>query len=329
MLSTQPRPARGSESAVSAVDKKRERKREIDRISQHRKRQKDRERITQLEEQLKCLRRPYDSCLMASLLDKQKKQNFRAVRHRERLKQMQALLKADADDFEERPTEEAPNKDSEASTRDQNGLPQDQEISSSQIPGVGTITWPDFLLQGCDTLQLDILGSTLPMDQFPLSCPNGDGYIVNTLPNVLDPGLNSIPTALATKPVRETCFPGDMKCPKCYDPWKHVHDLIHKARVLNKQSIESRVSREDFDVHVIVSAVAQGWSAVKNQFQLDPHLECLQWFDVGLFSAAGEIDRLSILWALHRMLKVRLPEAFWSFIRLMHCSIKTSLFQRA
>jgi hypothetical protein len=337
MSSIQPRPAECSESAVSAVsavDKKRERKREIDRISQHRKRQKDRERIVQLEEQLNCLRRPHDNSLMASLLDTQKKQNLRAARHRERLKQIEALLKADVEDFKDEPTKgtakEGCDNYSEVSNFDQNyvsGPPStDPEIQSPDFLDMGTSIWPDFSSQNSGTTRIE--GPPPEIYEFPKFASCGNAFLATSPSTGLDLGTNLFLNSLGMNSNTASCFPGDMKCPRCYAPWQPVNDLIQKARIQNQQSIGSRVAREEIDVHVMVLAVTQGWSAVIDRFQLDAHLQCLRCFDERLFSAAGQIDRLSVLWAVHRMLKVLTGSIQSCSTSLIYCSTTTFPFLR-
>jgi hypothetical protein len=314
-------------------DKRKARKRELDRLSQQRKRQKHRERINQLEEKLRCLQQVTDNRIIHDLMMKQERRKELVARHRERAEQIRLLLQTDLDDLEEKSdTARSPvnaRTDSSKSPTPKPHLPiletaldmvpehyQDgftrrqllkSEAFDTGTVDIGNLADPNMTsnMTYAEAASMTALESGLLSE---LQTHYDSSLIFSELGHSLNKEVAALwPTDTNGSPLNSrsdtTSFPGDIQYTRCGTTCVAVNKILKRARGRSAPLAEIR-NRRDVDIHIMITAITEGWHEVMTEYQLDTRWDCLRRLDQGLFCAGGEVERLVVLWSLYRMLKV-------------------------
>lgn len=315
------------------IDEKKARKRHLDRIAQRRKRQKDRETMERLK---RSLEQPHDPTLLHTLAMKQEQDLARIYRHRERVMQIQSLIQADLADLDDEQTWGQHNHQSPPSDDSHDAHQTGFKTAPSQTslklgPDISNSS-PTLLPQlDLDGFSWDGIEASNPEQRMPQSCVTGDpNNYIDVLPLLTNENSSDDHGLLGSsyeymeplnvmqstnKSMRHGVDRADLpitdnehSCVKCESVWKSANLNIGLAQHQYRTSMESQPVKDnepDTDAHMIITAIAEGWSVAEQSPFWNEQWSILREIDQTCHGASGSIERLVILFNVRRMIKVR------------------------
>lgn len=262
---------------------KRNRKREMDRISQQRKRKRDRENMLKMEERLRFLQKDSQSPLLGQLMKAADENEERSIRHRKRLLQIRGLIQADLADLGhcDSMTMTAVHSDPlqpQPSTTDASS-----HSESDSLDHIHSDYNEKMMIFPCND-DLDI-GQAFAIDDCGGIAPEVDTLLwdqdANTIGSdhinklIVVPGLS----------LRQNGRPRKL--------WDEVEQLLARAKPTgNNPSTDN----EEVDMHIVIKAVSRGWSQFSQSVNVDMRWSCLRDLDERYFSRGyGQVERLAVL----------------------------------
>ncbi|KEF54541.1 uncharacterized protein A1O9_08983 [Exophiala aquamarina CBS 119918] len=265
------------------VQCKRNRKREMDRISQQRKRRRDRENLQKMEERLRLLQKDSQNQLLMQLMKSADQNEERNIRHRKRLLQIRGLIQADLADLGHCDTT-TPVADKPDGLHPDHG---DADSSSHGEP------------EGLDQMlaeyndEANIFGCN--NDQTTDQAFNANDF------GTLIPGADTLPWdqeahGIGPDQVKDIMIPAEQTTHQNGRPrklWDEVEQLLARAKLpANSPSVHN----EEVDMHIIINAVSRGWSRFSQVVRVDPRWSCLRDLDERYFSSGyAPVERLAVL----------------------------------
>ncbi|OAP60914.1 hypothetical protein AYL99_05916 [Fonsecaea erecta] len=265
-------------------DGRRAKKREMDRMNQQRKRQRDREYLQQLQENVQLLQQDKASSLASRLMMQRDRDDQRLRRHRTRMLQIKGLINADLADLGQ--PEDGPRDDKS----DTNAL--DPSLNSTVSPTVDSsllleATSPE---PGPDSTFCPPAEKNDSLDALlaELSTPyDGEDDAVFWPPPILDAQAgavesNSLPSSKPPLAARRS------------KTWRDIEQLI--SRTTAQSSASTIVGDTELDMHIIITAAAQGWTQFSQAVMVDARWSCLRELDEKYFAPNySNVERLAVL----------------------------------
>lgn len=325
----------GNGGRTPDTEKRKARKRELDRISQQRKRKNDRETISRLKAQVKALEQQSDDNHVYNLVLKQEKDQEKLNRHLERMKHIEALVEADLKDLGKdegqisaslrgcNPVKEAQNENDTHrhvfTAKDVNGPSyepavtciQDTQAVEQPRSHLDAMTW-DELTDGVQSASPDgESNKQSPEDYMDLEDIAALDGVLPSGVSVDIPELPPLPLSLDNSHAPDWAIQGasmladseGVDCHRCDSMWTVCDTAIVQGRGLLLYSSENSVFDEG-DAHVIITAITEGWSkAAKSQYW-NRHWDSLRQIDQFCHAMCGPVERMSGLYTLLRLFKV-------------------------
>ncbi|KAH6699807.1 hypothetical protein BKA61DRAFT_208170 [Leptodontidium sp. MPI-SDFR-AT-0119] len=321
------------------IDRRKARKRESDRISQQRKRKKDREAICKLKAQVKALKHGSDDNHVYNLILGQEKDQEKIKRHLERVKQIEALVKADLKDLGEDDDQTPagtliPNSVIEAEnlndTHPYSQIPTSSKHSNmpsfNPSPACGSVPpvvdhpgshldamrWEE-LTDGVHTSPNGASDNPSPEEYMYLedisACDqdltNGTSVHLLELPSLSLPldSLHMPDLSVQDTPVPEGTLAsqGD-DCHNCDSMWTVCDTAIVQARGSFLSSGNNSGFGED-DAHIIITAITEGWARAAKSKYWNNHWDSLRQIDQFCLAMSGPLERMTSLYNLIRFFK--------------------------
>ncbi|RDW74225.1 hypothetical protein BP5796_07667 [Coleophoma crateriformis] len=318
-----------SRACSAQTGEKRARKRELDRISQRRKRQKDRETMNRLRNSLE---QPHDPSWLHHLVLKQEADLARLHRHGERMIQIQTLLQADLADMDKAPPCEQQNNLSPSSEDNANPSQLAMKATTAQVGSnlniAASYSKPQFDLDGLSWDDMEVLRpeQSMALTDMPrvpdnhyldslliLTNENANGdrsiltpsYEPRNPPRAMHSRHNSFQQAVEPAVLPKTDH--DRSCTKCESVWRIANLNIGLARQQFCAGNDSQLvngNEPDVDSHLIITAIAEGWSSAERSPLWDDRWNMLRQVDEICHSESGLVERLVTLYTVRRILKV-------------------------
>ncbi|RDW67532.1 hypothetical protein BP6252_08928 [Coleophoma cylindrospora] len=318
-----------SRACSAQTGEKRARKRELDRISQRRKRQKDRETMNRLRNSLE---QPHDPSWLHHLVLKQEADLARLHRHGERMIQIQTLLQADLADLDQAPPCEQQNRLSPSSDDNANPSQLSMKAASPQVgPNLNIAapySKPQFDVDGLSWDDMEVLRpeQSVPLIDVPRASDNhyldplliltnenvnGDRSILTSScesrdpPRAMQSRHNSFQQSIESAVLPKTEY--DRSCTKCESVWRMANLNISLARQQFRARNDSQLANRngpDIDSHLIITAIAEGWSSAERSPLWDDRWNMLRQVDEICHGESGLVERLVTLYTVRRILKV-------------------------
>ncbi|EXJ75429.1 uncharacterized protein A1O5_02125 [Cladophialophora psammophila CBS 110553] len=260
-----------------SADCRRAKKRQMDRMNQQRKRKRDREHLQRLQENVQLLQQDKASSLVSSLMTQRDLNEERMLRHRKRLLQIKGLIEADLADLGQ--PEDVPSDKSDADA-----------LGSSPNPATFSAVDPSLLEAassepGPDSTCFLSAEKNDALDAFlaELSAPNVEGDAVTWPP----PMLGAMAGAVESSPLPSSQSALDGRHSKI---WRYIEQLISHTKSA------STLGDTELDMHIIITAVSQGWTQFSQAVMVDARWSCLRELDEKYFAPNyNNIERLAIL----------------------------------
>jgi hypothetical protein len=311
----------------AAIDRRKARKRELDRISQQRKRKNDRETISKLKTQVRALEQQTDDNHVYNLILKQEKDQDKIKRHIERVKQIEALIQADLKDLGEDDCG-APAAQLEASNPVVPRQQTEQHISNHSINTANkresSTESRAAPAQQPRMVHLDGMAwNDLADDVHTISPPNSskespEAYMdlddMSTFvesPPIAPLGIPELPLALEVEGDPHWALQDasslnqslqNPQCFKCESMWTVCDTAVIQGRgqFLYAGDTQSYV---ESDADIIITAITQGWSKASKSRWWSTQWESLRQIDQFCHSMCGPVERMASLWTLIHMFK--------------------------
>lgn len=318
-----------NDSSRSAVEQRKARKREQDRLCQRRKREKDRENLRKLEARLDGLQNSDEPKVVLDLLLQREQDQAKIERQGQRLRQIEALLQAGIQDLsgDASTSPGADKSDLQEDVGDTDmGVDSSEEsemkthIAINHV-GAGMRMLPGVLEAAPQAEQL--FDNTLMPAQMIVPNP-----LFETRTDLFLPGPNPIgsvpigPVPIGPVPIPASLFPAigpaEVNSAWTFQTQQQQPDT---SLLLEGQSktwlsslnqvrcIDARTSLSEtaIDQHIIINVVLRGWDHAASQFELDPIWLCLRQLDEAVLAFWNwrNVERLVSLLLIRMQMKVR------------------------
>lgn len=321
----------------SATEKRKAKKRELDRKAQQKKRKNDREMISKLKAQVKAFEQKSDDSQVYRLILKQERDREKLKRHLERVKQIESLIHADSRDLDEDdvlipaglPTN---NKVLEVEHRDDtlDAFPTTSHIDRPSLssdttcvpnqrfveyprchldamrwdePTDGVQSSPDRDLNSLSPEEcVDLEDSTILDEIFAIS----DSVDLSKLPALSPPPRDSSEPSWVLQgsfPFAVTQRSQGQDIHRCESMWSVCDSAIVQGQGLILYSADNLGFERD--AHIIIMAITEGWEKAAKSHYWNGHWDSLRQIDQFCHPMCGPVERMASLYILSQLFKVR------------------------
>ena len=271
------------------MDRKRARKREMDRICQQRKRKRDRENLQRLEERMQLLQQDKQDMLIADMMRERDQNEESNMRHRKRLLQISGLIRADLADLGhlEGPVNTECRADAPLSP---------QKIISTAAteyvyPGEVASECPSEQAPSLSSGELDVLDALVSEMLIPRAeC--GTGEWPQHHADGIAGACHDIPSA-----------PGVVADAGHHSMrWKQAERLI--SQIMPSMPASDKAD-DELDMHIIITAISRSWAQFSQAVLVDARWSCLRELDEKYFAPNySNVERLAVLAIASQVFKV-------------------------